>query len=189
LLLNRTSHSYSYVLRSETGAALIIDYGYDMHTGLPPGGDRAARRPWLASLPALRRNHGVTSIEVALPTHYHDDHVAGMNLLREVEGTEVWAPANVAEVLEAPMVENLPCTWFDPIPVDRRLALGESFRWHEYEIFVPPPARAHALRGGVRVRGRRDQGARHPRSATRDRRARRSPGTAQLPVPQPVPDR
>jgi len=136
LLLNRTSHSYSYVLRSETGAALIIDYGYDMHTGLPPGGDRAARRPWLASLPALRRNHGVTSIEVALPTHYHDDHVAGMNLLREVEGTEVWAPANVAGVLEAPMVENLPCTWFDPIPVDRRLALGESFRWHEYEIFV-----------------------------------------------------
>jgi glyoxylase-like metal-dependent hydrolase (beta-lactamase superfamily II) len=136
LLLNRTSNSCSYVLVSETGAALVIDYGYDMYTGLPPGGDRASRRPWLASIPALRRNHGVTAIEVALPTHYHDDHVAGMNLLRDVEGTQIWAPVNVAEILEAPMVQDLPCTWFDPVPVDRRLPLGESFTWHEYQIRV-----------------------------------------------------
>jgi glyoxylase-like metal-dependent hydrolase (beta-lactamase superfamily II) len=136
LLLNRTSDSYSYVLLSATGGALLIDYGYDMTTGLPPGGDRAARRPWLASLPALRRQFGVTAIEVALPTHYHDDHVAGMNLLRDVEGTQVWAPVNVAGILEAPMVQDLPCTWYDPIPVDRVLPLGERFTWHEYEIMV-----------------------------------------------------
>jgi glyoxylase-like metal-dependent hydrolase (beta-lactamase superfamily II) len=136
LLSNRTSNSCSYVLLSQTGAALLIDYGYDMFTGLPPGADRASRRPWLGSLPALRRDYGVTTIEVALPTHYHDDHVAGMNLLREVEGTEVWAPAHVADVLEAPMAQNLPCTWYDPIPVDRRLALNQSFRWQEYEIVV-----------------------------------------------------
>ncbi|MGC1213734.1 MAG: MBL fold metallo-hydrolase [Micromonospora sp.] len=136
LLLNRSSNSCSYVLLSETGAALVIDYGYDMSTGLPAGQDRAARRPWLGSLPALRRNHGVTAIEVALPTHYHDDHVAGMNLLREVEGTQIWAPANVAGILEAPMVQDLPCTWYDPIPVDRRLPLAESFTWQEYEITV-----------------------------------------------------
>ena len=136
LLMNRTSHSCSYVLLSRTGAALIIDYGYDMTTGLPAGRDRASRRPWLASLPALRRNHGVTAIEVALPTHYHDDHVAGMNLLRDVEGTQIWAPANVADVLEAPLDQDLPCTWYDPIPVDRRLPLGASFRWQEYEIMV-----------------------------------------------------
>ena len=35
LLLNKTSESHSYVLVSETGAALLIDYGYDMITGLP----------------------------------------------------------------------------------------------------------------------------------------------------------
>jgi glyoxylase-like metal-dependent hydrolase (beta-lactamase superfamily II) len=136
LLQNRTSNACSYVLLSASGAALIIDYGYDMYTGLPPGADRASRRPWLGSLPALRRDFGVTSIEVVLPTHYHDDHVAGMNLLRDVEGTEVWAPEHVAGVLEAPMAQNLPCTWYDPIPVDRRLPLGESFRWREYEITV-----------------------------------------------------
>jgi glyoxylase-like metal-dependent hydrolase (beta-lactamase superfamily II) len=137
LLLNKTSESHSYVLVSKTGAALLIDYGYDMITGLPPAdGDRSSRRPWLASLPALRARHGVTDIEAALVTHYHDDHVAGLNLLREVEGTQVWASANVAPVLREPMVRDLPCTWYDPIPVDRELPLGESFAWHEYEITV-----------------------------------------------------
>lgn len=136
LLLNRSSMSCSYVLLSDSGAALVIDYGYDMTTGLPAGGDRASRRPWLASLPALRRRHGVDRIEVALPTHYHDDHVAGLNLLRDVEGTEVWSPSNVAHVLADPGRENLPCQWYDPIPSDRVLPVGESFRWREYEITV-----------------------------------------------------
>jgi glyoxylase-like metal-dependent hydrolase (beta-lactamase superfamily II) len=136
LLNNRSSHSLSYVLLSETGAALIFDYGYDITTGMASGVDRASRRPWLASIPALRRDHGVTSIDAVLPTHYHDDHVAGMNLLRDVEGAEVWAPENMAGVLEHPLVEDLPCVWYDPIPVDRRLPMGRSFTWHEYDITV-----------------------------------------------------
>jgi glyoxylase-like metal-dependent hydrolase (beta-lactamase superfamily II) len=78
----------------------------------------------------------VTSIEVALPTHYHDDHVAGLNLLREVEGTEIWSPENVAPILADPMRYDLPCQWYDPIPSDRVLPLGQTFRWHEYEITV-----------------------------------------------------
>lgn len=136
LLFNRTSLACSYVLVSASGAALLFDYGYDLTTGLPSGTDRASRRPWLASLPALRREHGVTTIEVAVPTHYHDDHVAGMNLLREVEGTEVWAPEHIAPILSEPSVHDLPCLWYDPIPVDRVLPVGRSFRWHEYQITV-----------------------------------------------------
>jgi hypothetical protein len=136
LLLNRTSNACTYVLVSKTGAALMFDYGYDMTTGFASGADRAARRPWLASLPALRRDYAVTSIEVVVPTHYHDDHVAGMNLLREVEGTQVWAPQNMAAVLEHPTDYDLPCLWFDPIPVDRVLPMGRAFTWHEYEITV-----------------------------------------------------
>jgi glyoxylase-like metal-dependent hydrolase (beta-lactamase superfamily II) len=134
LLLNRTSISCSYVVLSETGEALVIDYGYDMTTGLVPSLDRSARRPWLASLPALRRNHGVRSVTVALPTHYHDDHVAGMPLLRDVEGTELWIPANVAPTLADPLREDLPCQWYDPIPADRIIPLDEPFTWNEYTI-------------------------------------------------------
>jgi glyoxylase-like metal-dependent hydrolase (beta-lactamase superfamily II) len=136
LLLNRSSLSCSYALLSETGEALLVDYGYDMTTGLPAGGERASRLPWLASLPALKRDFGVTRVAVALPTHYHDDHVAGMPLLREVEGTEIWSPSTVAPVLADPKRNDLPCQWFESIPSDRVLPVGEAFDWHEYRITV-----------------------------------------------------
>jgi glyoxylase-like metal-dependent hydrolase (beta-lactamase superfamily II) len=134
LLLNRTANSCSYVLLSDSGAALFIDYGYDMSTGWPAGTDRASRRPWLASLPALKRDYGVTSVEVVLGTHYHDDHIAGLNLLRDVEGTEVWLPEHVAPIMADPMRTDLPCQWFDPIPADRILPLGDTVEWQEYSI-------------------------------------------------------
>lgn len=136
LLMNRTSDSRSYVLLSGQGAAMVFDFGYDVTTGMPSGHDRAARRPWLASLPALRRLYGVTSIEVAVPTHYHDDHVAGMPLLRDVEGTQIWTPEHIAPILATPLHHDLPCQWYDPIPSDRVLTLGETVRWREYAITV-----------------------------------------------------
>jgi glyoxylase-like metal-dependent hydrolase (beta-lactamase superfamily II) len=134
LLLNRTANSCSYVLLSDSGAALFIDYGYDMSTGWPAGTDRASRRPWLASLPALKRDFGVTSVEVVLGTHYHDDHIAGLNLLRDVEGTSVWLPEHVAPIMADPMRTDLPCQWFEPIPADRVLELGSTVEWREYSI-------------------------------------------------------
>ncbi len=71
---------------------------------------------------------------MALPTHYHDDHVAGMPLLRDVEGTQLWFPENVAPVLADPLREDLPCQWYDPIAADRVLPLDQPFTWQEYTI-------------------------------------------------------
>ena len=136
LLRNRTSVANSYALLSESGSALIIDYGYDFATGLPAGTDRSSRRPWLQTIPALKRDYGIDRVEVAIPTHYHDDHVAGFNLLRDVEGTAVWAAENMIPMLEDPHRFDLPCLWYDPIPVDRPLAFGVPVTWHEYEITV-----------------------------------------------------
>lgn len=172
LLVNRSADSCSYVLLSEGGQALFIDYGYDMTTGWPAGTDRAGRRPWLASLPALRRDFGVTSVEVVLATHYHDDHVAGCNLLRDVEGTQVWVPEHVAPVMAEPMRTDLPCQWFDPTPADRVLELGSTVRWREYEITthdLPGHTRYAAafevVVDGVRVLATGDQQAADGRDA------------------------
>jgi glyoxylase-like metal-dependent hydrolase (beta-lactamase superfamily II) len=138
LLRNTTSFATSYVLRSDTGAALLIDFGLDMIVNLPTEDDRSSRRPWLPSLGPLRRDFGVERIEVAIPTHYHDDHVAGFNLLREVEGTQVWSAPTVADVLARPSRYDLPCLWYDPIPVDRVVETGRPVRWHEYELTMYP---------------------------------------------------
>lgn len=138
LLRNRVSFANGYALLSESGAALLLDVGYDIATGLVPVTERTARRPLLWAVEALRRDHGIDRIEAAIPTHYHDDHVAGLNLLRQVEGAEVWAPANVAPILVDPQRHDLPCLWHEPIPVDRVLELGRPLRWHEYELTLYP---------------------------------------------------
>ncbi|MFL5955346.1 MAG: MBL fold metallo-hydrolase [Gaiellaceae bacterium] len=138
VLRNRTSLATSYALLSDSGSALLIDWGYDLWTGMPSGGELATCRPLLESIGALRRNHGVERIETVVTTHYHDDHVAGLNLLRDVEGTEVWSPENVASILEHPERYDLPCLWYEPIRVDRVLRPREPVAWHEYELTVHP---------------------------------------------------
>ena len=157
LLRNRTSTAYNYVLLSESGNALLIDFGYDFMVGSAAGADRASRRPWLYTLPSLRRQHGVERVEVVVPTHYHDDHVAGINLLRRVESTEVWAAESFAEVLTHPSDFDLPCLWYDPIPVDRRLPLETPVRWREYELTLhhQPGHTRYACAISFEVDGRR----------------------------------
>jgi glyoxylase-like metal-dependent hydrolase (beta-lactamase superfamily II) len=144
MLWNRTSFAYSYVLLSQSGRALFFDFGYDCMPGLPAGADRAARRPWLYTLPALKQQFGVTQIDAVVLTHFHDDHVAGLNLLRDVEGAQVWAAESFADILEQPARYDLPCLWYDPIAVDRVLPLEQPIRWQEYELTL------HALPGHTR---------------------------------------
>lgn len=138
LLRNRTSFADQYVLLSESGKALFVDFGYDFMFGYAAGSDRASRRPWLYNLPALKQQFGVTKVDVALPTHYHDDHIAGLNVLRDAEGTQIWAPFLFADLLERPSRYDLPCLWYDPIPVDRRLPLGQPIQWEEYTLTLYP---------------------------------------------------
>lgn len=131
LLRSRTSMATSYVLRSDSGRALLVDWGYDLWTGTPLGADRAGRRPLLTTLEGL-------DVDVVLLTHFHDDHVAGVNLLRDVHGTQVWVAETVAPVLAEPHRYDLPCLWYDPVPADRVLPLGTPVTWEEYELTVHP---------------------------------------------------
>ncbi|MCC6804162.1 MAG: MBL fold metallo-hydrolase, partial [Anaerolineae bacterium] len=60
LLAHRFSFSNCYVLLSESRKALFIDYGYDFVIGdvMRYGSDRASRRPWLYTIPALKQQFG-----------------------------------------------------------------------------------------------------------------------------------
>jgi glyoxylase-like metal-dependent hydrolase (beta-lactamase superfamily II) len=144
LLRNRISFANSYALLAEAGAALLVDFGYDTATGLTPQTDRTASRPVLWPLDVLRAERGIERIDAVVVTHYHDDHVAGLELLRELHGAEVWAPANVAPVLEHPERYDLPCLWHEPIRVDRVLPLEEPVTWHEYAL-TPYALPGHTL--------------------------------------------
>lgn len=138
LLFNRTSMCNSYVLISDTKKAAIFDLGYDFMAGTAAGADRSARRPWLYTIPWLMSHYEIEELSVCFPTHYHDDHVAAFNLLREVYGTQVWCPEHFHTILENPQSFDLPCLWYDPIPVDLVLPSEGSILWEEYDIAIHP---------------------------------------------------
>lgn len=138
LLFNRTSMSDSYVLLSKSGKALILDLGYDFMAGVAAGTDRSSRRPWLYTIPWLFDHYGVTTIDACIPTHYHDDHVAGFSLLQRRYGTKVMCAESFADIISHPADYDLPCLWYDPIKVDQVLPLNQPFMWEEYELTLYP---------------------------------------------------
>lgn len=134
LLHNRTGEANSHVLLSARGTALLIDFGYDFAFGTPPGTARDTRRPWLYTLPALQAQFGVGKIDAVIPTHAHDDHVAGIPLLREQLGTQLWAAEPLTDLLAHPHRHRFPCRWFEAMSPDRVLALETPVAWEEFQI-------------------------------------------------------
>lgn len=129
----------THFLVSRTGKILALDYGYDSAAVRFPGRqDSFTRRPLLHSIRALQERTGVGRIDTVIATHYHDDHVAGIPLLQRIFGTELWAGANFADLLERPQDFDRPCLWPEPMRVARRLPLGETFLWEDVAITLHP---------------------------------------------------
>ena len=128
-LAQHSASSCAFVV-GPSGAALALDYGYHAQrwwNGYPFDTYRA--RVLAHTLDALRAEAGIERIDVVIPSHYHDDHVAGIPLLQRSQGTECWAHEGFADLLERPEAHQFPCD--NPIPtrVDRRLRDGESVTW------------------------------------------------------------
>jgi glyoxylase-like metal-dependent hydrolase (beta-lactamase superfamily II) len=135
----RSASAETHFLLSKSGKALAIDFGYDTSgVRFPNRLDSWTRRPLLHSVSALRAVTGVARIEVVIPTHYHDDHIAGIPLLQRLHGTELWAGENFADLLERPADFDRPCLWPEPLKVSRRLALGHTFHWEDIAITLRP---------------------------------------------------
>jgi glyoxylase-like metal-dependent hydrolase (beta-lactamase superfamily II) len=123
----------SYFLVSDAGPVLMVD-----NAGPLPSSFWEQYRGVLGERP----------IEGVLVTHVHCDHVEGVELLRR-EGWpgEVWAHREIADCLEDPHRFRRPYLSEWPVRVDRRLAEGERFRFHEHELtahFAPGQTDLHA---------------------------------------------
>src|SRR4051794_11952431 len=131
----------SHFVVGDSGRALILDYGYwhpvdiqaiEPHSSpwLFPGYSfPERRRPLLHSLDALRSQAGVEHYDAVIPTHYHDDHVCGIPLLQRILGLQCWVPEGFARLLADPSGHRFPCTWPEPMRVDRTLALDQPLEW------------------------------------------------------------
>lgn len=105
-------HGTTFVLTSADGAVLVLDCGD----------------------PSMVERLEGHSVEGLWLSHYHDDHVDGAAAFRRAFACPVLADARLAEVLEDPWRFRLPCQCPTPLPVDRRLADGERWQWHEFAL-------------------------------------------------------
>lgn len=129
-----------YVLRSESGKALFVDYGHSLTDHMHHMMDREdmeTMRFVEHHLDELHDDHGIDAIDVVIPTHIHDDHTCGIPHLQRHYNADCWALDEVAHVLEAPAAwSSTPCVFPESIAVDRRFDDGETFQWEEYEFDI-----------------------------------------------------
>jgi glyoxylase-like metal-dependent hydrolase (beta-lactamase superfamily II) len=145
-----------YVVLSDSGKALFVDYGHafwpHMHIG-PDHEGFETMRFIEHHLDELREDHGVTSFDLVVPTHIHDDHTCGIPFLQKFHGTRCWALEEVGQVLADPAAwASTPCTFPKPIRIDRWLKDGERFKWEEYEFdiyFAPGQTEYHSVYAGM----------------------------------------
>ncbi|MGB2709946.1 MAG: MBL fold metallo-hydrolase [Conexibacter sp.] len=134
----------SYFVVGRSGRALALDYGYWNLTGpwewelVPSCPLPERRRPLLHSLDALREQADVEELAAVVPTHYHDDHVAGIPLLQRLYDVPCWAPSNFARLLTDPAGHHFPCNWHQPIRVERALGFDAPLEWDGIRFQLAP---------------------------------------------------
>lgn len=145
-----------YVVLSDSGKALFVDYGHaywpHMHIFADHDGFESMRFVE-HHLDELRDEYGIRQFDLVVPTHIHDDHTCGIPFLQRHHGTRCWALDEVAQVLADPSAwASTPCTFPKPIRIDRVLRDGERFQWEEYEFeihFAPGQTEFHSVYAGT----------------------------------------
>jgi glyoxylase-like metal-dependent hydrolase (beta-lactamase superfamily II) len=121
--------SHSYLIESDDGYVFLVDAG---NTN---------------PMKTVDENPNQKKIEGIWPTHYHGDHMQGINETVEKHGSKVYCHEILKEVLENPSDFNIPCLVRKPIQPDRVLGDGETFNWRGIEMrsyFFPGQTHFHA---------------------------------------------
>jgi glyoxylase-like metal-dependent hydrolase (beta-lactamase superfamily II) len=131
LWANPHSVANCYALLADDGRALLLDYGF------PSWDHMAADMRFVEhSLDELKAVAGLRSVEAVVPSHYHDDHLAGLPWLQQTQGTQAWIFENFAEMVSNPAGYNVPCLLPHPIRVDRTLPDRGSVSWDRWRFDV-----------------------------------------------------
>jgi glyoxylase-like metal-dependent hydrolase (beta-lactamase superfamily II) len=132
--------AYFYVITSDSGKALMVDFGSPNFQLFAPANryfeDWEQIRFVEHSLDRLRSQYGVKQIEAVIPSHYHDDHINGIPYLQKHFGVECWAYENMREILESTRGELIGCVLPTPIKVHRTFHDTERLRWEGMEFTI-----------------------------------------------------
>ena len=140
LIAHHLTTSSFYAILSRSGKAMFIDYGSasGLHFASFERATSVSDRIRFVehNIEDLRARFGMQSIDVAMPSHMHDDHLNGFPHLTRRYGTRIWCYENMVDILENPRGMNLGCILGEPIKVSRSFRTGEHFKWEEYDFEV-----------------------------------------------------
>ncbi|MDE0533083.1 MAG: MBL fold metallo-hydrolase [Albidovulum sp.] len=137
--LDQDSSCRTWYIRSERGKVLSIDYGYhNVALGFVERSAPQNRRALLHHKKALISEFGTDAIDVVLVSHFHDDHVAAIPILRRLYGTRCAACSTFSHLLEEPEAHRFPCNWPRACKVDHSYSVDDVFRWEEFEFHFAP---------------------------------------------------
>ncbi len=122
----------TYIINDNEGHALFIDCGYASNAPINANPHRFIDNV----TPYLESELGVTTVEWFLPTHYHDDHLAGYPALKNRYGTRVAASHELVEILEHPENFDMPCLLPEGVPVNHAVERGEAFEWRGIRFYI-----------------------------------------------------
>ena len=119
------SAANTYIVRDDEGHGLFIDCGYvsNARIGANPHRFIDHLTPW------LEEETGITDVEWFLPSHYHDDHLAGLPTLQIKYGTKVASSPEVKDILEHPERYEMPCLVPHGTKVDHVIERDDIFHW------------------------------------------------------------
>ena len=125
------SAANTYIVRRE-GCALFIDCGYTSAAPISANPHR-----FIDNLtPYLEPELGIQRVEWFVPSHYHDDHLAGYAALRCRYDTGMVSSPELKDILEHPECYDMPCLVPRGISVDRVVQRGEAFSWRGIAFYV-----------------------------------------------------
>jgi glyoxylase-like metal-dependent hydrolase (beta-lactamase superfamily II) len=129
-----------YAILSNSGKAMFIDYGSasSLHFGNFERATAATDRIRFVehNIDDLKSRFGLKSVDVAMPSHMHDDHMNGFPHLIRHHNTQVWCYENMVDIFENPRGHNLGCILGEPFKVSRAFRHGERFKWEEYDFEI-----------------------------------------------------
>ena len=140
LIASYQTTSCFYAVISDSGKALFVDYGSASNNFIDSSLKSLSihdRLRFIAhTIPELQARYGLKSVDVAMPSHMHDDHLNGFPYLVRHHGAKIWCYDNMVDILENPRGNNLGCTLAEVIKVDRSFHHGEKFKWEEFEFEI-----------------------------------------------------
>src|SRR5262249_49799748 len=109
----------SRLLLSASGAAFLVDCGYDRV---------------IDELKQLQSKGKFRSLEGIFITHYHDDHTDRAQACASYYNCPVYFSRELLDILEKPSAYRMPCLSPYPITSGKPQAEGAQMRWHEFEF-------------------------------------------------------